>query len=76
MDVLPKNLQQLSDAIWTKIHMLFPESIQQRINAFLRGKMGVQSDTVYLIKWPVSVFSTRKNKNISKIKDVILFSDL
>jgi len=56
--------------------MLFPESIQQRINAFLRGKMGVQSDTVYLIKWPVSVFSTRKNKNISKIKDVILFSDL
>ncbi len=61
MNVQPTNLQQLCDAImsiWTKIseecfqHLV--ESMPQRIK-----EKGVQPDTikVYLIKWPVSVYT-------------------
>ncbi len=65
MDVQPTNLQQLRDAImsiWTKIseecfqHLV--ESMPRRIKAVLKAK-GVQPGTskVYLIKWPVNVYT-------------------
>ncbi len=75
MDVQPTNLQQQCDAImpiWTKIseecfqHLV--ESMPQRIKAVLKAK-GVQPGTckVYLIEWPVSVY-TRASQSPDSIR--------
>ncbi len=62
MDVQPTNLQQLCDAImsiWTKLyeecfkHLV--ESMPRRIKAVLKVQPGTSK--VYLIKWPVSVYT-------------------
>ncbi len=72
MDVQPTNLQQLCDAIMT----IWPTSLRNVSNTLLNlcheelrqtwRQKGVQPGTskVYLIKWPVSVYTSIKKKEI------------
>ncbi len=84
MEVQPKNLLQLRDAImsiWTKIseecfqHLV--KSMPRRIKAVLKAK-GVQQGTgkVYLKKWPVNVYCSIyffNNGDMIKKKNIYIY---
>ncbi len=66
LDVQPTNLQQLRDAImsiWTKISEECFQHLHEELRQFWRQKW-VQPGTskVYLIKWPVSVYTEQNYK--------------